>query len=163
MESLLGQAVSFATDFLAIIILFGVFFAIAWWRGMNVLASLIFSLYGAYALYIFFPYSETILSWGSTSLTTLTISLGLFAFFTAIFYFTLRRVVSADYILGGRHLAVGILSFFITTFIVVLAYHVFPVRDVYTFTPAIDSLFASKQFFFWWFVAPLVGLFIFTR
>jgi hypothetical protein len=89
--------------------------------------------------------------------------LGLFTFFTAIFYFTLRRVLSADYILGGRHLAVGILSFFTTTFIVVLAYHVFPVRDVYAFTPAIDALFAPKQFFFWWFVAPLAGLFVFTR
>lgn len=163
MENLLGTALSFATDFFVVIALFVFFAGFAFIVGMNALTSLIISLYGAYALYIFFPYSEMVLGWGSTPLLSLSLAVGLFVFFSAIFYFTLRRIVSAEYILGGRHFTVGVLAFLTTTFIIVLLYHVFPVRDIYSFTPALDALFAPKQFFFWWFVAPLAGLFIFTR
>jgi hypothetical protein len=52
-----------------------------------------------------------------------------------------------------------VLSFLAATFLLALAYHVFNVTHIYTFPEPMNSLFAPDQFFFWWFIAPLAGLF----
>jgi hypothetical protein len=70
----------------------------------------------------------------------------------------MRRVVVSDFIHIGS-LGLILLSFLAAGFLLALAYHVFPVAQVYHFTPALDMLFASKTYFFFWFIAPAVGLF----
>ena len=78
------------------------------------------------------------------------------------FFIILRRVVVSDFLYVGIF-GLAALSFFAAAFLIALAYHVFPVADVYNFTPAIDLLFAPKEYFFWWFIAPAVGLFFLAR
>ena len=78
--------------------------------------------------------------------------------FVLIAYFILRRVAVSDFVdigIFGRVLV----AFLTAGFLMALAYDVFPVRAVYAFTPALDHLFAAKQYFFWWFTGPLLGLF----
>jgi hypothetical protein len=51
------------------------------------------------------------------------------------------------------------LSFLTAAFILAIAYHVFDLNHLYSFPKPLDQLFAPNQYFFWWFIAPLAGLF----
>jgi hypothetical protein len=148
-----------ASDFLIIIILFGILFLFAWYIGRATLVSVLIAFYAAYALYVAFPasYLPT-----APAMTALLANIGLYAGLTLAFYIILRRVVVSDFLYVGIFGTIA-LSFLGAAFLLALAYHVFPVADVYNFTPAIDLLFAAKAYFFWWFVAPAIGLFFLAR
>ena len=49
------------------------------------------------------------------------------------------------------------------SFLLAIAYHVFQVSNIYIFPDPINSLFAPDKYFFWWFVAPLLGLLFFVH
>jgi FtsH-binding integral membrane protein len=118
------------------------------------------SLYVGYALYAVFPYASYLPQ--TPAMPALAASIAVFIGLSFIAYLVLRRTVASDFVSIG-FFGLIVLAFLGAGFLLALAYHVFPVRDVYTFTPTIDALFASKQFFFAWIVAPLVGLFFFVR
>ena len=149
-----------ASDFLIIIILFGILFLFAWYIGRATLVSVLLAFYAAYALYVAFPYASFLPT--APAMTALLSHIGLYAALSLVFYIILRRVVVSDFLYVGIFGTI-ILSFLGATFLIALAYHVFPVADVYRFTPAIDLLFAAKQYFFWWFAAPAIGLFFLAR
>lgn len=149
-----------ASDFLIIIILFGVFFLFAWYVGRATLLSALVAFYAAYAIYIVFPYSSYLPS--APAMTALLAHIGLYLALTLLFYLILRRVVVSDFLYIGIFGTI-ILAVLAATFLLALAYHVFPVADVYRFTPAVDALFAPKAYFFWWFSAPAIGLFFLAR
>lgn len=147
-----------ASDFLIIIILFGILFLFAWYIGRATLVSVLLAFYAAYALYVAFPaaYLPT-----APALTALLANVGLYAGLTLVFYLILRRVVVSDFLYVGIFGTI-ILSLLGATFLIALALHVFTISAVYTFTPAITALFPAKLFFLW-FVAPAVGLFFLAR
>lgn len=149
-----------ASDFLIIIILFGVLFLFAWYIGRATLVSVLLAFYAAYAVYVVFPYAEYLPT--APAMTALLSHIGLYVALALLFYIILRRVVVSDFLYVGIFGTI-ILSFLGATFLIALAYHVFPVATVYNFTPAIDLLFAAKQYFFWWFAAPAIGLFFLAR
>ena len=149
-----------ASDFLIIIILVTVFFLYAWYIGRGQLVSILLAFYCAYALYVMFPFMSYLPT--APAMTTLLAQVGVYAGLSILFFIILRRVVVSDFLYVGIF-GLAALSFFAAAFLIVLAYHVFPVVDVYNFTPAIDLLFAPKEYFFWWFIAPAVGLFFLAR
>lgn len=151
---------SFASDFLIVLILLSVFFLFAWYVGRGPFVAVLLAFYAAYALYTVFPYMSYLPT--APALTALLAHIGLYLALTFIFYIILRRVVVSDFLYIGIFGLIA-LSFFGAAFLLALAYHVFSVAPVYHFTPAIDILFASKQYFFWWFIAPAVGLFFLAR
>lgn len=151
---------NFASDFLIVIILFGILFFCAWYIGRATLVSVLMAFYAAYAVYTIFPYMSYLPT--APALTALLVQLALYAGFTLIFYLILRRIVVSDFLYIGIF-GLIILSFLGAAFLLALAYHVFPVISLYHFTPAIDLLFAAKAYFWWWFVAPAIGLFFFAR
>ncbi len=148
-----------ASDFLIIIILFGILFLFAWYIGRATLVSVLMAFYAAYAVYSAFPtsYLPT-----APALTALLANVGLYSGLTLVFYIILRRVVVSDFLYIGIFGTI-ILSFLGAAFLLALAFHIFPVADVYHFTPAVDTLFAPKAYFFWWFSAPAIGLFFLAR
>ena len=148
------------SDFLIVIVLFALFFLFAWYMGKGPFIGLMVSLYVAYAFYAIFPYNSLLPS--SPAATALAADVGLYAVFGFISYLILRRTVVSDFLYVGLF-GLFALSFLGACFVLALAYHVFPVHAVYTFTPAVDALFAPKQWFFWWFTAPLLGLFFLAR
>ena len=148
-----------ASDFLIIIILFGILFLFAWYIGRATLVSILLAFYAAYAIYTVFPVSYLPTAPAPTALLA---NVGLYAGLSLAFYIILRRVVVSDFLYVGIFGTI-ILAFLGATFLLALAYHVFPVADVYNFTPAVDALFIAKQYFFWWFVAPAIGLFFLAR
>ncbi|MBI5405465.1 hypothetical protein HY972_00285 [Candidatus Kaiserbacteria bacterium] len=149
-----------ASDFLIVLILFATFFLFAWYIGRATLVSVLLAFYAAYAIYVVFPYANYLPT--APALTALLAHIGLYLGLSLVFYIILRRVVVSDFLYVG---IVGtiVLSLLGATFLIALAYHVFPVAEVYRFTPAIDLLFAAKQYFFWWFAAPAIGLFFLAR
>mgnify|MGYP001611970202 CR=1 FL=1 len=149
-----------ASDFLIVLILFGIFFLFAYYVGRGPFVALLLSFYSAYAFYAMFPYLSYLPT--APAMTALLAQIGLYVGFALVFYIILRRVVVSDFLYIGIF-GLTILSFLGAAFLLALAYHVFPVSSVYDFTPAIDFLFASKTYFFWWFSAPAVGLFFLAR
>ena len=148
------------SDFLIILVLVAVFFLYAWYIGRGQLVSILLAFYCAYALYVMFPYQSALPT--APALTALLAQAGLYLALAFLFFIILRRVVVSDFLYVGLFGLIA-LSFLGAAFLIALAYPVFPVADVYNFTPAIDLLFSSKEYFWWWFVAPAVGLFFLAR
>jgi len=149
-----------ASDFLIILILVAVFFLYAWYIGRGQLVSVLLAFYCAYALYLMFPYMSLLPT--APALTALIAQAGLYLGLAFLFFIILRRVVVSDFLYIGIF-GLAALSFLAAAFLLALAYHVFPVAEVYNFTPAIDLLFAPKEYFWWWFVTPAIGLFFLAR
>ncbi|OYV62899.1 MAG: hypothetical protein B7X03_03835, partial [Parcubacteria group bacterium 21-58-10] len=141
-----------ASDFLIVLVLLSVFFLFAWYVGRGPFVAVLLALYGAYAVYAVFPPQFMAYLPSAPALTALLAHVGLYAGLTLAFYIVLRRVVVSDFLYIGIFGLIA-LSFLGAAFLLALAFHIFPVADVYHFTPAIDLLFAPKQYFFWWFVA----------
>lgn len=154
------SAWAFASAFLAIIVLVAALFLFAWYVGKGPFVALIFSLYSGYALFATFPYLSLLPT--APALTAFFSQVAVFAVFTFISYLVLRRVVVSDFLYIGP-IGLIMLCFLATGFLLALVYQVFPLHDAYAFTPAVDALFAPKQWFFAWFVAPLIGLFFLAR
>ncbi len=148
------------SDFLIVLILVSVFFLFAWYMGRGPLVAVLLAFYCAYALYIVFPYMSYLPT--APAMTALLAHIGVYLGLSFLFYIILRRVVVSDFLYVGIFGLIA-LSFFGAAFLLALAFQVFPVADVYRFTPAVDLLFAPKAYFFWWFVAPAVGLFFLAR
>ncbi len=151
---------SFTSDFLVIFVLVGTLFFFARYVGRGPFVALLISFYTGYTLYSIFPFTNFLPS--APAGTALIVDVALFGAFVAATYIILRRVVVSDFLSMGT-VGLFILSFLAAGFLLALSYHVFPVREVYSFTPAIDALFIPKAFFFWWFIAPLLGLFFIAR
>ena len=147
-------------DFLIVLVLLSLFFVFAYYVGRGPFVALLLSFYCAYALYAMFPYMSLLPTAPAT--TALFAHIGLYAAFCIVFYIILRRVVVSDFLYVGLF-GLLILSFLGATFLIALAYHMFPISSIYTFTPAMDILFAAKTYFFWWFTAPVIGLFFLAR
>jgi hypothetical protein len=148
------------SDFLIIIILLGILYFFARYAGRGPFVGVLLAFYCAYALYAVFPYVAFLPT--APALTALLSRVGLYLAFVIAFYIILRRVVVSDFLYIGTF-GLIILSFLGAAFLLALAYQVFPVASVYHFTPAIETLFASEKYFFWWFSAPAVGLFFLAR
>jgi hypothetical protein len=151
---------NFGSDFLVVIVLTFLFVLFARGIGRGPFVALILSFYCAYALYDAFPYMSYLPT--APILTALLTHIGLYFTLCILFYIVLRRVVVSDFLYIGIP-GLILLSFFSAGFLLALGYHVFSVTGVFHFTPALDTLFAVKEYFFWWFVAPIVGLFFFAR
>ncbi len=149
-----------ASDFIVVIALFAIVFFFAWRGGKGFILSLNFSLYAAYALYAVFPYSSILPA--STPLVHLGATLIVFAAFATLAFMILHRVIAPDFVSIGM-VGLLILSLLTTGFLLALAFHAFPIAAIYEFSPAIQMLFAPDQYYFWWFIAPLGGLFFLAR
>ena len=143
------------SGFLIVIVPALVLFYIGWYIGRGPFVAILLALYAAYAVYIVFPYTGILPS--APPITALAARLVLYLGLVVLFYIILRRVVVSDFLYIGI-LGLGLLSLLGAAFLVALAYHVFTVTEVYQFNPALNMVFAAKQYFFWWFLAPAVGL-----
>lgn len=148
------------SDFFIVLIVLSAFFLFAWYVGRGPFVAVLLAFYCAYALYAVFPYVSYLPTAPAT--TALFAHIGLYLALTIIFYVILRRVVVSDFLYVGLFGLIA-LSFLGAGFLLALAYNVFPIASIYTFTPAIDILFAPKAYFFWWFAAPAIGLFFLAR
>ncbi|MEA2702029.1 MAG: hypothetical protein QOE22_738 [Candidatus Parcubacteria bacterium] len=155
--SSLSSAWLLVGNFLILLVLTLIMIGFSYKAGKGGLISLLVSFYAGYALYIVFPYTEDILAAGGSSLVKAVISVVLYAAMTFVPFHFIQRLTSGGF--GVLSFVPRfVLSFLAAAFLLTLAYHVFHVSNIYTFPSPIDSLFAPDEYFFWWFIAPLVGL-----
>jgi|CXWL01.1.fsa_nt_gi hypothetical protein len=169
MDSLTSLATSLASDatvfignFLAFIVLIALLLIFALKGGRAKFFSLIISFYVGYALYTLCPFTNSIVSAGGTEFMKAGIAIVLYLFASFISYLVVRRVSGGSYT-SMHFLPLFILTLFTAGFLMALAYNLFAVSDVYDFSKSLDMLFAPKEYFFWWFLAPLAALFVFAR
>jgi len=130
-------------------------------RNKGSLIALIASFYVAFAIYTVFPFMKTLLS-GTNALNEGIAAILVYAIFTGICFYVLNRSVVGGFFSMGNA-GVIILAALTAGFLIALSYHSFSVAEIYTFPAAIKTYFAPAQYFFWWFIAPLVGLLIVAR
>lgn len=150
-----------AGDFLIVIVLFTVLFLFARYVGRGPFVAFLLAFYSAYALYVVALLYTSFLP-TAPAMTVLLAHVGAYVALIFVFFIILRRVIVSDFLYIGVF-GLIVLSLLGSAFLIALAYHVFSITDVYSFTPAIDALFAPAKYFFWWFVAPAAGLLFFAR
>ena len=144
-------------NFLVLLVLTVIMIGFSYKAGRGGIISLTIAFYAGYALYIMFPYTEDILDAGGSSMVKAVISVALYAAATFVPFHFIQRLTTGGF--GVLSFVPRfVLSFLAAAFLLSLAYHVFHVSNIYTFPNPINSLFEPKEYFFWWFIAPLVGL-----
>ncbi|MEK7510808.1 MAG: hypothetical protein AAB582_01045 [Patescibacteria group bacterium] len=146
-----------AGNFLILVGLFVVMLLFSYKAGRGGIISLLVAFYAGYAIYMVFPYTQQIIAAGGTPMMKAIISIIIFGIATFIPFHFVQRLSSGGF---------GVLSFFprfllsflAAAFLLALAYHVFDISDIYSFPAPIDQLFAPEGYFFYWFIAPLLGL-----
>lgn len=147
-------------NLLVFIVLAGALFLFANRMGRGSFISLIAAFYVGFAIFSVFPYGK-LLSGGTGGLSGSVSALVLYAIFTAISYYILQRSAGGFLSLGNA--GVIILSLLTAGFLIALSYHSFSLEGIYSFPAMIKMYFAPPEYFFWWFVAPLVGLLAVAR
>ena len=149
-----------ASSFLVLIVIVLFLVGFARFMGYGPFVALVAALYIAYAMYFAFPYLNYLPS--APALTALAAQVALYFAFFVISYLLLRRVAASDFVHMGT---VGLIVVSLATagFIMALAYQSFPVQTVYHFSPQLDKLFATKEWFFGWFIAPFLSLYLFAH
>jgi hypothetical protein len=151
---------AYVGNFFALLVLAGVFFLIARYVGRGPFVALLLSLYAGYAVYATFPYEAFLPT--APAVTAFAAHTGVYFAMVVAFYLILRRVVVSDFLYIGLFGLIA-LSFLGAAFLLALGYHVFAAAHVYQFPAIIQTLFAPKQYFFWWFIALAIGLFFIAR
>ena len=157
----LGDIVSFVGSFLVLLVLAGALFLFALRAGRATFASLVLSLYAGFGLYTIFPY-KGMLGADGTSLGATAAGLLLFAVLTFVPYMLLRRVATG----GHTRIApvtLAVLSLVTAGFILALGYHVLNLEAVLPLSASLKAIVAPDSYLFWWFAAPLAGIFFATR
>ena len=151
---------AFTSSFLILIVLVLALTVFGRFTGYGPFFGLTASLYIAYALYIVFPYSDFLPS--APALTAVASHVGLYLAFFCVGYVLMRKVAASDFIHMGT-LGLILVSFCVAGFIMTLAYQSFAVQTIYHFSPQLDRLFATKEWFFLWFAAPIAALLVFAK
>lgn len=152
---------SYAKEFLALILVFGALLAYAAMRGNRALITLILGLYIALLVSLKFPYYDTVyafLSRGESG--TPVVAIIVFAIFTVLATLLFGRLLPHDYREIYESIPKKILLAVLATILVMAyAYHVLPVTALFDPGSAVGALFAPPEYFFWFMLLPLAGLF----
>lgn len=149
-------------NFIAVIILTVVIYMFTMRKGGAVLIAFNLALYIGYALYIVFPYKDAVIGIGATPLVSAALAVLLFAIATAGPLMLTLRLTPSQY--GRLSIFQSLpLSLLAATFLMALGYHVFDISNIYTFSEPLNQLFEPEGYFFYWFVAPMIGLWFLAR
>jgi len=143
------------------LIVFGAFLLYTLVRGRQAVINLIMGLYFALLISLVFPYYEIFLSAAPTPHSEAIGKLILFSVFTLVATILITRIMPDEFrekkfesfpkkvllALGG------------TILVMAFSFHVLPITELLTPGTPIQSLFAAKDYFFWWLIAPFVVLY----
>ncbi len=150
--ALIGNVLAFVIVVIALV-------AFAMREGRSAMVALVVSLYMGYALYSVFPFGDMLVGiTGSQPITNIIV----YVVLTFISYLLVRRIGG-----GGsstiQMFPLVVLCLLTAGFVMALGYSVLDVDKLYNLPQTLDLLFAPKEYFFWWFIAPIVGTFVLAR
>jgi hypothetical protein len=119
------------------------------------------SLYLGYGIYTLFPFKDWVLNMGGGAAASRTVlSILLFVIAVVISHFVIKKVIGRT---GPSRFPSKAIQFILAIgFLFALGYFSFAITRLYEFPPIINTIF-DPSYFFYWFIAPLVGLFFFSR
>ncbi len=130
-------------------------------RGRRAITSLILGLYFALLISLKFPYYDQIYSFAGKMLSEAVLSIIVFAVFTTLFSLLMDRLLfyridESAFEGFGKKLFLALLA---TMLVMLYSYHVLPITTLIDPGFPANLLFAPEEYFFWWLIVPLVGLF----
>lgn len=156
------QILLLGKEFLILILVFGALLAYAVVRGKQALVSLILGLYIALLISLKFPYNEAIYNLTAREGNTVPIlTIIIFAVFAGISTILFEHLLSSKYKENtfesiSKKVILAILG---TILVMAYSYQVLPITSIIDPGSAIGTLFAPPEYFFWFLVIPLAGLF----
>jgi lipopolysaccharide export LptBFGC system permease protein LptF len=116
--------------------------------------AFVLSLYVGYALYGVFPFINGILGNNTPAARTI-ISFIVYGIFVGLSFYIFRKIGFSHRTRKPWHLI--ILTVLSVGFILAVGYHLFAIDRLITLPPTI-TVFFTDTYFFWWFIAPIVGV-----
>ncbi len=149
-------------ELLYLFCVFGFFIVWAIVRGRQSLINIIFGLYLALLISLEFPYYDTFLPNNASEHSLAVGKMVLFAIFTTIATILVARVMPDAYREKKFESFFKKILLALAGTILIMAYsfHVLPVTEFVTPGTPIASLFAPKEWFFWWLLLPMVFLYL---
>lgn len=139
----------------------GFFYGIS--AGKNRFVSLLFSLYVAGFLFENFFYLDKFIGKGNifeVFLARVFVFL-IMVFLLNILFFKVFRLNTES---GERKWwQIFLISLFSSGLFFSYIFHLFPSKEIFTFSPVVQNLFVSDAAFFWWLTLPLVALFLIRK
>lgn len=162
LTNLAGTIWALVGNVLALIILVVVLFLFGIKVGRARLTALILSVYLGFALYTVFPFTNALVGAGGTGTGKAIMGLIVYGVLSFGSYLVLRRIGTHG--TGGlRPLPLLIVCLLSGALVLALCYRLFDLSALYNFPKTLDLLFAPAEYFFWWFLAPLVAIFFVNR
>lgn len=139
-------------------IAFGFFYGIS--SGKKRIISLLISLYIAGFFFENFFYIDELIE-GKTIIETFFFKAFIFlAIVLALNVLFLKILACSSESRSKEWRQVLLLSFLGTGLLFSFIFHLFPAKEIFTFSPIVEHLFVSDKAFFWWLLAPLIALFL---
>lgn len=136
----------------------GFFYGIS--AGRSKLLALLFSFYVSGFLFENFYYIDKLVI-GKTMMEEFLFRGFIFAAIAVILTILFSKILTPTYDSGPRNWFKSLLlSFMSVGLLFSYLFHIFPGREIFTFSPLVQNLFASNGAFFWWLTLPLVALFL---
>lgn len=149
-------------DVIAIFVFIAIGFFYGIYAGKEKLIALLFSLYVSGFLFDNFYYLDRLIKNKNALLDIFLLRGIIFIALVVILFILFSKIVAGSHAGGvDAWWKTLILSFMASGLLFSYIFHLFPSREIFTFSPMIKSLFASDNAFFWWITLPLVALFWF--
>ncbi|MFC1751693.1 hypothetical protein ACFLY5_00935 [Patescibacteria group bacterium] len=151
-----------AWDVIVMIFFLGVGFFYGLLAGRKKMLSVLFSIYISILLLINFSYLDFFVE-GKELLQVFLFRAGLFLvlilLLSILFNKTIFRVADKK----NKWWQIFLLSFLEVGLLTSAMFQLLPAKDLFEFSPVIETVFASSDIFFWWLTLPLVALFFILR
>ncbi len=143
-----------------LLIVFSVFFALAIFKGRQMLINIICGLYLALLITTQFPYYDLILGDLKQAMVIAIAKLVLFIITFILTTMLFKRIMPREYD-ENKFESFGkktILALGATVLVMAFSFNILPVTEFLTPGTPVQSLFAPQEYFFWWLMLPLVIL-----
>jgi hypothetical protein len=153
---------NFLSEIAYFLIVLGVLFGVALFKGRQAIINIIVALYLALLISVEFPFYEELLGSLATTESIAVAKLIIFLVFTVVATILCFRIMPSEF-RESRFESFGkklFLTLSATILIMVFSFHVLPVTEFLTPGTPIQSLFAPAEYFFFWLLLPLILLFV---
>ncbi len=125
---------------------------------LSTMNAVTLALYAGFAVFTAFPYKGIIVATGPTPLIRTLIAIALFAAACGASYYVIRKHMGR----GGPRafMPKAVLVILDAGFLLAVGYYSFAIEKLVTLPGTVNTFFDPAHYFFFWFIAPLIALFV---
>lgn len=136
----------------------GFFYGIS--AGKTKLIAVLFSLYVSAIVFENFSYLN-FLTKSRPLIEVFLVRSAIFGILVVLLAMLFNKHLSRDYTSGTKvWWQIFLLSFLEVGLLMSFIFQLLPAKELFTFSPIVENIFASSRAFFWWLTLPLVALFV---